>query len=102
MPGQMSRINDRAVIVLADALMEDGLADLRERLRVVVLAGARVIVVDVASMGELSSGMVAVLLSAHRICRARGGGLMLRNPSRRTFELLQRTGLARVLLRESA
>jgi anti-sigma B factor antagonist len=60
-----------------------------------------VIIVDVASIGELSSGTVAALLSAHRICRARGGGLVLRNPSRRTSELLRRTGLSRVLLRDN-
>jgi anti-sigma B factor antagonist len=102
MPGQTSRTNGNATIVLTEALVEDGLADSREQLRAVVLSGARVIVVDVASMRELSSGTVAVLLGAHRICRARGGGLVLRNPSRRTCELLQRTGLARVLLGEPA
>jgi anti-sigma B factor antagonist len=102
MTGQMSMVNDSALIVLTDALVEHGLADLRQQLRRLALSGARVIVVDVASMGELSSEMVAILLGIHRICRARGGGLVLRNPSRRTSELLQRTGLSRVLLRESA
>jgi anti-anti-sigma factor len=93
-------VNDSVTVVLTDVLVQDGLADLRRRLRTAVLSGARVIVVDVASIGELSSGTVAVLLGAHRICRARGGGLVLRNPSRRTGELLQRTGLSRVLLRD--
>jgi anti-sigma B factor antagonist len=101
MPGLMM-VNDTVTIVLTDALVRDGLADLRRQMRTVVLSGARVIVVDVAAMGEVSSGVVAVLLSAHRICRARGGGLVLRNPSRRTAELLQRTGLSRVLLHASA
>lgn len=95
-------VNDRATVVLTDALVRDGLADLRWRLRSLVLSGARVIVVDVAQIGELSSSVVTVLLGAHRICRARGGGLVLRNPSRRTAELLHRTGLSRVLLRETA
>jgi anti-sigma B factor antagonist len=92
---------DTETVELTEALVENGMADLRGELRELVLSGARVIVVDVAQMGELSSGVVTVLLGTHRICRARGGGLMLRNPTRRTAELLQRTGLSRVLLRES-
>jgi anti-anti-sigma factor len=93
-------VNDSVTVVLTDVLVQDGLADLRRRLRTAVLSGVRVIIVDVGSIGELSSGTVAVLLGAHRICRARGGGLVLRNPSRRTGELLHRTGLSRVLVRD--
>jgi anti-sigma B factor antagonist len=95
-------VDDRVVVVLTDASLQDGLADLRWQLRSQVLTGARVIVVDIADLGELSSGVVSVLLGMHRICRARGGGLVLRNPTRRTSELLSRTGLSRVLLAESA
>ena len=92
--------NERATIVLTGALVQDGLADLRWQLRDLVLAGVRVIVVDVSQVEALSSGMVTAMLGAHRICRARGGGLVLRNPNRCTAELLQRTGLSRVLLRD--
>lgn len=99
MAGQGANVNDSVTVVLTDALVQDGLVDLRRRFHTAVLSGARMIIVDVASIGELSSGTVAVLLGAHRICRARGGGLVLRNPNRRTEELLRRTGLARVLLR---
>jgi anti-sigma B factor antagonist len=93
-------VNDSVVIDVTEDLVRDGLADLRSQLRVIALRGTRVIVVDVADMGELSSELVAVLLTAHRICRARGGGLVLRNPSRRTHDLLRRTGLSRVLLND--
>jgi anti-anti-sigma regulatory factor len=40
---------------------------------------------------------VASLLWAHRICRARGGTVVLRGANRRTLDLLHRTGLERVL-----
>jgi anti-sigma B factor antagonist len=99
--GRAAMVNDRVTVVLTESLLEDGLADLRWQLRSLVLSGAREIVVDVAGMGELSSGVVTVLLSTHRVCRARGGGLVLSNASRRTAELLQRTGLSRVLLRDT-
>jgi anti-sigma B factor antagonist len=102
MPRQATMVNERVTIEFTDALVRHGLADLRHEVRTLVLSGARVIVVDVAAMGELSSEAVAVLLGAHRICRTRGGGLVLRNPSRRTSELLRRTGLSRVLLQEVA
>lgn len=99
-PGRAAMVNDRVTVVLTEELLQDGLADLRWQLRSLVLSGAREIVVDVTEMGELSSGVVTVLLSTHRVCRVRGGGLVLRNVSRRTAELLHRTGLSRVLLRE--
>jgi anti-anti-sigma regulatory factor len=102
MVAQGAMANDTETVVLTEALVENGMADLRWELRALVLSGARVIVVDLAQTGELSSGLVTVLLGTHRICRARGGGLFLRNPDRRTAELLHRTGLSRVLLRDTA
>jgi anti-sigma B factor antagonist len=97
MPGRTGIVNDSVELVLTDELVRHGLADLRGHLRDVVFSGARVVIVDLAEMTELSSEVVAVLLTAHRICRARGGGLLLRNPGRRTQDLLLRTGLSRVL-----
>lgn len=96
-PGRTVLVNDRVVVELTDAILQDGLADLRWQLRDLVLSGARVIVVDVGAVSELSSTTVAAMLSAHRSCRARGGGLIIRNPNRRTLDLLRRTGLWRVL-----
>ena len=40
---------------------------------------------------------MASFLWAHRICRARGGTVVLRGANRRTLDLLRRTGLWRVL-----
>ncbi|NLT56544.1 MAG: STAS domain-containing protein [Actinomycetales bacterium] len=93
-------VNDRVVVPLSDAMLRDGVADLRWRLRELVLSGARIIVVDIGSAGVLSSSAVAAMLSAHRACRARGGRLVIHNPDRRTLDLLRRTGLWRVLRQE--
>ena len=85
------------VVTLSDAALADGLAELRWELRSLVLAGARRIVIDVSQVSHLPSSAVAAMLGAHRSCRARGGGVVIRDPSRRTLDLLQRTGLWRVL-----
>jgi anti-anti-sigma factor len=90
------------LLSVTDAMLEDGLADLRWMLHDALLAGARRVVVDLDDVQQLSSSAVASLLSAHRTCRARGGGVVLRGANRRTEELLCRTGLWRVLRLESA
>jgi anti-anti-sigma factor len=90
------------LLSVTDDMLEDGLADLRWLLHDALLAGARRVVVDLDDVQQLSSSAVASLLSAHRTCRARGGGVVLRGANRRTEELLCRTGLWRVLRLESA
>lgn len=95
--GDPSTVADRAVVRLTDATFRDGVAELRWRLREQILAGVRVLVVDVSAVRQLSSTAVAALLGAHRTCRARGGGVIIRDPNRRTLDLLRRTGLWRVL-----
>ena len=93
----LDQVRDRAVVRLTDATFRDGVAELRWRLRDQILSGVRVLVVDVSAVRQLSSTAVAALLGAHRSCRARGGGVIIRNPNRRTLDLLRRTGLWRVL-----
>jgi anti-anti-sigma factor len=88
---------DEVVVALDEALLADGLADARWALRDALLAGARRIVVDVSQVHSLGSPALASFLWAHRICRARGGGLVLRGADRRTRDMLHRTGLWRVL-----
>ena len=82
---------------LSDQLLADGVADVRWLLHDALLAGARRVVVDLSGVQYLSSPAVASFLSAHRVCRARGGALVLRGVNRRTLDLLHRTGLWRVL-----
>ena len=93
---------DVVTIHLDDALMADGLADVRWLLHDALLAGARRLVVDLSGVQHLSSSAVASFLSAHRTCRARGGAVVLRGANRRTEDLLHRTGLWRVMVLEPA
>jgi anti-anti-sigma factor len=89
--------DDVVTVRLDDALLADGLADVRWLLHDALLAGARLLVVDVTAVHHLSSSAVASLLSAHRTCRARGGAVVLRGANRRVEGLLIRTGLWRVI-----
>jgi anti-anti-sigma factor len=93
---------DQVTIRLDDDVLADGLADVRWLLHDALLAGARQLVVDLSAVQHLSSPAVASFLSAHRTCRARGGGVVLRGANRRTLDLLHRTGLWRVLELEPA
>lgn len=94
---ELEVIGDQVTIHLAGVLLTDGLADMRWLLRDALRAGARNLVVDLSGVRALSSSAVASLLWAHRACRARGGALVLRGASRRTEDLLHRTGLWRVI-----
>ncbi|UOX99735.1 STAS domain-containing protein [Blastococcus sp. PRF04-17] len=88
---------DEVVVPLDEDLLSDGLADARWVLHDALLAGARRIVVDLSRVHSLGSPALASFLWAHRVCRARGGGVVLRGADRRTREMLRRTGLWRVL-----
>lgn len=92
----------QVVIRLTEALLADGLADLRWLLHDALLAGARRLVVDLTEVRHLSSSAVASFLWAHRTCRARGGAVVLRGANRRTEDMLSRTGLWRVIALEEA
>lgn len=91
---------DTATVHLDDRLLAGGLADVRWALLGTLHAGARSLVVDLAGVQHLPDAAVAVLVSAHRICRARGGAVVLRGADPRTEQLLRRTGLWRVLAAE--
>lgn len=86
----------RAVVYITEETFVEGLAGLRWQLRNVIQAGGRVIVADVGELRQLSSSAVAALLSTHRVCRTRGGGVVIRHPNRRILDLLKRTGLHHV------
>lgn len=84
------------VVEFSDETFVDGMAGLRWQLRAHLADGARYIIVDVRGLRRLSSTAVAAMLGAHRVCRTRGGAVVLRNPNRRTLDLLTRTGLHQV------
>jgi anti-anti-sigma regulatory factor len=93
---------DTETVLLDDRLLAGGLADVRWALLGALHAGARSLVVDLSGAQHLPDTVIAVLLSAHRICRARSGAVVLRGADVRTEELLRRTGLWRVLVAEPA
>lgn len=86
----------RAVVHITDETYGEGLAGFRWQLRNMLMGGVSVVVADVGDLRQLSSTAVAALLSTHRVCRARGGGVVIRRPNRRTLDLLNRTGLNHV------
>jgi anti-anti-sigma factor len=88
---------DEVVVRLDEAVLADGLADVRWLLHDALLAGARRIVVDCSRAHSLGSPALASFLWAHRMCRARGGAVVLRGADRRTRDMVHRTGLWRVL-----
>ncbi len=94
---ELEAAGDQVTIRLDDALLADGLADVRWLLHDALLAGARRLVIDLTRVRFLSSSAVASFLWAHRTCRARGGAVVLRGANRRTEDLLHRTGLWRVI-----
>jgi anti-anti-sigma factor len=93
-----SLVRSEAEIILTEGLVAGGMAELRWELRDLVLAGVRNLIVDVSRIDRLSSTTLAALLSTHRACRARGGGVIIRNPNAKALDLLRRTGLHRVFL----
>jgi anti-anti-sigma factor len=100
-PDAVDAHGDEVTIRLSDDMLADGLADVRWLLHDALLAGARRLIVDLSRVQALSSTAVASFLWAHRTCRARGGAVVLRGPNRRTEDLLQRTGLWRVMQMET-
>jgi anti-anti-sigma factor len=94
---ELEAAGDQVTIRLDDALLANGLADVRWLLHDALLVGARRLVVDLSRVRVLSSSTVACFLWAHRACRARGGAVVLRGANRRTKDLLHRTGLWRVI-----
>lgn len=95
-------IPDHAVVVAVDdGSLGDRLPDLRWRLHDLVVAGASTIVIDLSRATKVGSETLAALLGTHRACRARGGGVILRNPGRQATDVMQRTGLMRVFAIEA-
>jgi anti-anti-sigma factor len=64
--------------------------------------GACLVVIDVAEIDQISSTLMAALLDTHRVCRRRGGGVVIRHAGRKLTDVLRRTGLDRVFEVEAA
>ncbi|WP_350275669.1 STAS domain-containing protein [Kribbella sp. HUAS MG21] len=92
----------KAIVTISEADLGPGLTGLRWRLRGLVMDGASLVVIDVSDIGELSSTLLAALLDTHRVCRRRGGGVVIRHAGRKMADVLRRTGLDRVFDVEAA
>lgn len=91
-----SYVPQKAIVTLSDTSSPHDLAELRWRLHDLVLDGVREVVIDISDVDGLSSTTLAALLATHRVCRQRGGGVVIRYPDRSTLGMLRRTGLDRV------
>lgn len=84
---------DEVVVALSSNGMPDAVDTLEDRLDVVLASGARALVLDMSAVETVSSTTVTVLLWAKRRCSARGVAVLLRQPSRRCLDTLERIGL---------
>jgi len=91
-----SPLPQKAIVMLSDTDMGGGLTTLRWQLRGLVMEGVTLVVIDVSEVNQISSTLLAALLDTHRACRRRGGGVVIRHASRKTTDVLHRTGLDRV------
>ncbi|ADB32950.1 anti-sigma-factor antagonist [Kribbella flavida DSM 17836] len=97
-----SPLPQKAIVTVTEGLLAQGLSGLRWQLRDLVMDGAYLVVIDVSEVDQISSNLLAALLDTHRVCRRRGGGVVIRHANRKTTELLRRTGLDRVFAVEPA
>lgn len=93
-PGDSS---DTLALNLTDRDLVDNLPELRWNVLHSLLGGRRNVIVDLSGVTSISSTAVAALLNLHRICRARGGRLVLQRPNRGATDVLAGTGLDRLL-----
>ena len=86
-----------AIVELQPEDLPHALLDLHRVVTHAVQRGASRVVVDVSRVECLTSTTITALLWARRRCQARGGAVVLRNPSARSMDLIMRTGLWDVL-----
>jgi anti-anti-sigma regulatory factor len=92
-----SSIDPEVVLELGDADVADALRELRWRLPLLLNRSPGRVVVDLSEMTQPSSATVAALLWIKSWCRKRSVVVVLRKPSRRSIEMLRRTGLQSAL-----
>jgi anti-anti-sigma factor len=94
--------HQKAIVTLSEPDLDSAPTALRWQLRGLVMDGVSLVVVDVSELDQISSTVLAALLDTHRVCRRRGGGVVIRHASRRMSDVLRRTGLDRVFEVEAA
>ena len=91
---------DEMVVSIPHTKVGAALGDLEQRLEVGLGSDPLVVVLDMAAVERVSSATVAMLLWARGRCASQGVEILLRHPSRRCRETLERTGLLSVLMIE--
>ncbi|WP_181410822.1 STAS domain-containing protein [Nocardioides humi] len=86
-----------AVVRLVDTGLVPVLEDIQRQLDAALREAPRVIAVDLSAVEDVSSTTIAALLWIRRRCTARGIELVLRRPTQRGIEALERLGLLGVL-----
>jgi anti-anti-sigma factor len=86
-------VGRHVIVVLSSAGLAEALDDLERRLDVALDVGPRAIVIDMSAIEQVSSTTIAALLWARRRCSSRGVEILLRHPSRRCRDTLERMGL---------
>ena len=81
------------VVELRPEDLPHAMLDLHRVVTQAVLRGASRVVVDASQVECLTSTTITALLWARRRCVARGGAVVLRNPSAGSMDLIIRTGL---------
>jgi anti-anti-sigma factor len=97
-----SPLPQKAIVMLSESDLGIGVTWLRWRLRGLVMEGVCLVVVDISEIDQLPSTLLAALLDTHRVCRRRGGGVVIRHASRKLTDVFRRTGLDRVFDVEAA
>jgi hypothetical protein len=93
---------DPVVVWLTDENLRDGIASLRWGLDGLLSDGQSTLVIDLGGVERVSAPAIAAMLWAKRRCLARRVDLVVRNPNRRTLEMLRRTGLESALTMQTA
>lgn len=88
-----SREHDEVILWLTDTTLLRGLSTLRWNLDELLTGRRPVLLVDISGLQRLSSPTLAALLRAQRVCRGRGGGVVLRGANNRCLDVLTGTGL---------
>ena len=93
---------ETVVIMLSDDTLLATLADLRWRLGALLESGPSTLLLDLSGVRRLSSATIAVFLWVRKRCSVRGVHLVVRRPSRRSIDVLRRTGLLSTLVSDDA
>jgi anti-anti-sigma regulatory factor len=96
------RLSGRMIVEIDGSLLAPAAAALRDAVGAALLDGVRDIHVDLAGVPEIDAAGVGGLMDVHLAAIAVDGSLTVVNACRRVFQLLERVGVAHLLVQERA